>query len=610
MLNWLKETTKPLRKPFPWLSSPLTSSLGMLLPYPMDQTPRNVVMQRVLRLGKRMSARERQPRIEETLARIAAIEADVRAHEPAEKAGAPVVLFNATSGPGDISFTYLTMLLTSWSLRLAGERVIAPVCQAGMLRCPQGTYWYDPSAPPPCEACVAIREQIVQPPQRDFFPLARDVRQRLPADLKQRTVEELTALTYDGYPVGEIVLPTLRHTLRRHNLVSDPITVGIFADYIVSAVNVIDSFTALVEREQPKVALFFNGFTFPEASARAVAQRHGVEAITYEFGFRNYSAFFSHGRAPEYLIDIPGSFEMTAERSARLDAYLEQRFSGNFTMGGQFFWRDIQSFGPLLREKIETHRHVVPVFTNTVFDTSQATANVVFEDMFQWLDATLNEADANPDTLFIVRAHPDEFWEGPRRSRERVGDWLATTDHLSKPNVVFIGPEEYISSYDLIGVAKFCLVYNSTVGLEAAITGKPILLGGKSKYSHPEFARTPATRDEYMTRLREYLAADEIDVPGHWQSEARRYFYYLLFMASLDMSGFVEPLQPDKPVATLRRLTAAELAPANNLELGIIVEGIVSEGDFRYNSAPGGERFEQSAAPWAGDTLEPIEDPA
>jgi hypothetical protein len=55
-----------------------------------------------------------------------------------------------------------------------------------------------------------------------------------------------------------------------------------------------------------------------------------------------------------------------------------------------------------------------------------------------------------------------------------VADWMVKQNVLDLPNVRFINANEYISSYDLIDVAKFVMVYNSTIGLEASIMGKPV----------------------------------------------------------------------------------------------------------------------------------------
>jgi hypothetical protein len=92
----------------------------------------------------------------------------------------------------------------------------------------------------------------------------------------------------------------------------------------------------------------------------------------------------------------------------KLDQYLSDRFSGNFTMAGIKFWPEIHKLDEELVQKIQQFKKVVPVFTNVIFDTSQVHANTIFIDMFEWLDQLCTIIREHPDILFVIRAHPDE----------------------------------------------------------------------------------------------------------------------------------------------------------------------------------------------------------
>jgi hypothetical protein len=580
MFGWLKRVTQPLRAPFPGLDAPILNAYTALAPYPLRRTPRTRVLSALLRQERVTNRKSRRDEVARVLERVAAVEADVGRHARPDPTAAPVVVFNATTSPGDISFTYLAAVLTQWALRLDGQPVVNAVCEAGMIRCPQGTYWYDPAGPPPCGDCVAVRSAIYPAEVRAFFPLAPDLHTKLDADPRAHSLADLQAVTYRDYPLGELCLPSLRHTLRRHNLLDEAGTRAIYADFILSAANVVDSFTALIEAHEPQALVVFNSYTFPEAAARAVALRHGVRAVSYEIGFRPLTAFFSHGRAPDYDLDRESIPDLTPEEDARLDAYLSRRFEGDFTMGGQRFYPEVERIGGELRARIDRHAHLVPVFSNAVYDTSQAAANTTFEDMFDWLDATLALAAEHPDTLFVVRAHPDEFRLSPRRSRETVADWIAASGYLDWDNVMFIPPTEYVSSYDLVRAAKFAVVYNSTINVESILLGVPSISGGRGKFSNDVFAPIYPDRGAYLDQLRSWLDTNRLDLPEGWLAEARRLFYMLFFASSLDLSPYVE--RPAEGGVTIRPLSAADLDPAHSPETRIIADGIVRGAPFRY----------------------------
>ena len=192
-----------------------------------------------------------------------------------------------------------------------------------------------------------------------------------------------------------------------------------------------------------------------------------------------------------------------------MDDYLEKRFQGNFKMAGIQFWQGMKGLSPELLKKMASFKQTVPVFTNVIFDTSQPHSNVVFPDMFTWLDQVLAMAKEHPETLFIIRAHPDELRPGTaKQSRETVRDWVKKSKAAALANIHFIDALEYVSSYELIQKSKFVMVYNSSIGLEAAIMGAAVLSAGRSRYTRYPTVFFPQTIPEYIEKAEEMLRSD------------------------------------------------------------------------------------------------------
>jgi len=349
----------------------------------------------------------------------------------------------------------------------------------------------------------------------------------------------LSAFSWKGMPLGELVLPSARWILRRHHLQEDSTTLRILREYIRSAWSLSGRFSKLLGEVKPAAVVVFNGMQYPEAAARWVARQKGLPVYSHEVGLRPMSAFFTPGDATAYPLVLPESFELNEARNARLDAYLQNRFKGNFIMAGVRFWPEMSALDPEFLALAAGFKQLVPVFTNVIFDTSQSHANVVFEHMFQWLDAVLAAIKAHPDILFVIRAHPDELRPG-KESRETVAQWVETTGVEQLPNAVFIAPDRYVSSYELIQQAKFVMVYNSTIGLEASILGKPVLCGGKARYTQIPTVFFPQSQDEYNRQLTEFLSAEKIEHPENFKMNARRVLYSQLFRASLPFDAFLE----------------------------------------------------------------------
>jgi hypothetical protein len=349
-----------------------------------------------------------------------------------------------------------------------------------------------------------------------------------------------------------------------------------------SALSLSQQFEVLLEREQPRALVVFNGIMFPEAVARFCARRAGIPVITHEVGLQPASAYFSADEATFREVDLDPDGSLAEAESLRLDEYLRGRFTGQFRMAGIDFWPEIQPLPVWLEARLAEFRQTAAVFTNVVFDTSQVHANTLFDTMFEWLELLRSAILRHPETLFVLRAHPDEDRPG-KESQQTVAEWFERSALRQAPNVVFFGPAERVSSYDLIRRTKLVLVYNSSVGLEASIAGVPVLCAGRARYTQVPTVFYPATRSEYGLALEALLEASVVRAPQHFSDNARRFLHHELFHASLDLSEFLsdEPGFPGmvllKPFDPRRLLDSAALT--------VIRDGILQGRPFEVGGA-------------------------
>jgi Capsule polysaccharide biosynthesis protein len=496
-------------------------------------------------------------------------------------------MFNASTRITGLSLNAAFQLLTGWTLRLAGTPLVHFVCQAGMKPCVLGTNRSDYTMAPPCDACLAQSGRLHAGAEVHGF--AFKAAPHLVNALENLNVEELSQIEYplpaigkpnSKIPLGRLVLPSIRWALRRHTLPDDEPTRYLLRQYILSAYNVANEFAGLLERVQPQATLIFNGAMYPEATARWVSRQMGVRSLAHEVGFQHFSTFFTEGEPTAYPIHIPEDFELSEAQNARLEAYLEQRFQGKFTMAGIRFWPEMRGLDEVLIQKIASFRQVVPVFTNVVYDTSQVHANVIFPHMFAWLELVAEVIRHHPETLFVIRAHPDEMRPGSaKQSRESVHDWVKNNRVDELPNVVFIDSQEYISSYELIQRAKFVMVYNSSIGLEATLMEKAVLCAGKARYTQLQTVFFPHSLAEYNQMMETMLAADAVHLPPEFTTNARRFLYYQLYRASLPLDGF---LQSGRRMGfvELQEFSWEALLPQNSPALRVITDGILHGTPF------------------------------
>lgn len=495
----------------------------------------------------------------------------------------PVVFFNASTRLGGVSQNAAYSRIASLGLRAQGIPVIHFFCHAGLQRCILGSNRDNFDQNPPCQKCIHQSDTLFIGGK--VLPFEFDPDENLISQLADLPVSKLFDFKFHDLPLGFWAVNSLRWVQRRYTLKEDVQTRAFMVSFILSAWNVYQQFEKLVDAENPQAVVLFNGMFFPEAAVRQVCLSRKIKVFTHEVGIQPFSAFFTEGEATAYPMKIADDFQLSDEMNERLDDYLSHRFSGNFTMAGIRFWPEMQKFDNTLDAKLSQYKKIVPIFTNVIFDTSQVHANTLFEDMFAWLNHIHQTIIDHPEVLFIIRAHPDESRKG-KESRESVSDWVKNHGLLRLSNVIFVDSHQFISSYELINRSHFVMNYNSTIGLEATLLGKPVLTAGKARYTQIPTTFFPKSKQEYLDTLAKFIVSDEISVPEIFLTNARRFLYAQLFLTSLPFGEYIKEDGVWKGYVTLRDFKPQALLPEKSETIQILTDGILNGSEFlrRYDS--------------------------
>ncbi len=157
---------------------------------------------------------------QETIRRIQVIEKEVQVHEAKGGGGAgrPVVFFIASSHITHFGLGAAIGLLSSWALRLSGQRVVYYVCKEGLSQCVLGSNRQGVVSSPPCNACISLRNLIY--PLRHTVELNAEPQklQSLRSELQALTWPELMSYSRSGLDFSKLCLVSLRWVERRFNL--------------------------------------------------------------------------------------------------------------------------------------------------------------------------------------------------------------------------------------------------------------------------------------------------------------------------------------------------------------------------------------------------------
>jgi hypothetical protein len=153
-------------------------------------------------------------------------------------------------------------------------------------------------------------------------------------------------------------------------------------------------------------------------------------------------------------------------------------------------------------------RPVVLLAANVLGDSLTLGRNIFAESMSEWITKTVQYFAKRNDVQLVVRIHPGEKIVPQAKS-------MGTVVREALPEIPshlhLIGALDNVNTYDLIEIANLGLAYTTTVGVETAMNGIPVISCGQTHYRGRGFTIDPNTWEEYFSTLEKVLS----DLPGH-----------------------------------------------------------------------------------------------
>ena len=109
--------------------------------------------------------------------------------------------------------------------------------------------------------------------------------------------------------------------------------------------------------------------------------------------------------------------------------------------------------------------------------------------------------------------------------------------------------------------------------------GAAVLCAGKARFTQYPTVFFPQSVDEVRGKMKEFLAAETIEVSAEFKRNARRFLYYQLFKTSLPFGEFLEP-SVRTTQTKLKSFDLHRLSPENSKAMEAILDGLLNDGDF------------------------------
>jgi hypothetical protein len=337
---------------------------------------------------------------------------------------------------------------------------------------------------------------------------------------------------------------------------------------------------------QPEVLLVPNGLILEMGVVFRVARFMGIPAVTYEFNDQREQIWLAQNSSiiqqdTDYLVKARCHLPVSESMYERV-ADLENARRGARVWGkSKRLWQYVSSQGAdVTRHMIGLDsRPVVMLAANVLGDSLTLGRDIFAASMTEWITKTMRFFANRPEVQIVIRVHPGETLVSKALSMGEVvrAALLGMPEHIH-----IIEAADKINTYDLIEIADLGLAYTTTVGLETAMNGRPVIVCGQTHYRGRGFTLDPDTWEEYFALLEQVLS----DLPAQRLKEeqiaaAWNYAYRFFFEYPRPFPWRLMNFWDDLAVWPLEKV----LGPQGQAEFGETFKFMVGE-PFTWPSAP------------------------
>jgi hypothetical protein len=264
----------------------------------------------------------------------------------------------------------------------------------------------------------------------------------------------------------------------------------------------------------------------------------GKQFITYERGnIKNTLVFSKNKNAVPFDMSYIINNSNININYQLLNNYLQTRsIVGN---GHVPFYTEINDDIDTIKKNLginNTNKTFV-LFTNLIWDSSVYGQDTIFQDMYDWINKTIDFFILNSNLTLVIRIHPAEekitWWKTRFTTEDSIKDNFSTLPN----NIKIIKANDTTSSYSLMKITDVGLVYTSTTGLEMALENKPVIMAASAHYSNLNLVYEPKDIKEYYSLMKKTLLPFENQI-----DKIQKYLYLLYFEKMIKLKDIDESI--------------------------------------------------------------------
>jgi hypothetical protein len=259
-------------------------------------------------------------------------------------------------------------------------------------------------------------------------------------------------------------------------------------------------------KNQPDIIITPNGSILEMGAIFQAARFLDIPTLTYEFGEQRGRIWFDLNQ--EVMLqdtnamwqankNLPFSLD---EKNLIKDLYASRQNASLWNNFARLWQEKPGRGGDVTRQELSLDERPVALLAANVIGDSLTLGRQVFSrNMSDWLEQIITKFAKMQNVQFIIRVHPGErYTKGPSVAQLVKNLLPVIPEHFR-----LIEAGSSVNTYDLIEITDLGLVYTTTVGLEMAMSGIPVIVSGKTHYRGKGFTLDP----DSWNSLTSYLAS-------------------------------------------------------------------------------------------------------
>jgi hypothetical protein len=333
--------------------------------------------------------------------------------------------------------------------------------------------------------------------------------------------KDLKAYHYKSYDCGMATASSLVSFTKNH----EP-DLSEHQDFInrglLTGVYLFETFQLIVDKINPDLVILFNGRFIENRPLLRVCQQKNIDYATHERGGKLSKFLFRINSIPHSIETLSAEMESLWENADSDKTEIGKTFYNNRIKRVEDAWYSFtkeQQEGRLPESfKNNEGKKVVTIFNSSLdeYEGLEGFGPYFYSNDNEGIKQICESLETYSNIKLYLRVHPNlrELDNSQNKFlRENISNLKA---------VEVIAAEDSVDTYALINQSDIIIVFGSTVGAEAAYSGKKVVLLGRAAFENLNCVVIPKNHEELI----QILTDDQYEFPTIKPEEPLKYGYW------------------------------------------------------------------------------------